>query len=33
MLNQVEEYTHLVSGQWTVDKKVNSLVYDSFTQL
>jgi DNA-directed RNA polymerase subunit beta len=26
MLNQVEEYTHLVSGQWTVDKKVNSLV-------
>ncbi|MEN8794725.1 MAG: DNA-directed RNA polymerase subunit beta, partial [Flavobacteriales bacterium] len=26
MLNQVEEYTHLVGGQWTVDKKVNSLV-------
>ena len=26
MLNQVEEYTHLVSGSWTVDKKVNSLV-------
>ena len=30
MLNQVEEYTHLVGGQWTVDKKVNSLVDDSF---
>jgi DNA-directed RNA polymerase subunit beta len=26
MLNQVEEYTHLVGGQWTVDKKVNGLV-------
>ncbi|RZP06838.1 MAG: DNA-directed RNA polymerase subunit beta [Flavobacteriales bacterium] len=26
MLNQVEEYTHLVGGQWTVDKKVNALV-------
>ena len=26
MLNQVEEYTHLVGGHWTVDKKVNSLV-------
>ena len=26
MLNQVEEYTHLVGGQWTVDKKVNKLV-------
>ena len=26
MLNQVEEYTHLVGGQWTVDKKVNFLV-------
>tara|TARA_B100000780_G_scaffold3540_1_gene2910 strand:- start:807 stop:4613 length:3807 start_codon:yes stop_codon:yes gene_type:complete len=26
MLNQVEEYTHLVSGTWAVDKKVNSLV-------
>ncbi|MBL6647702.1 MAG: DNA-directed RNA polymerase subunit beta [Flavobacteriaceae bacterium] len=26
MLNQVEEYIHLVGGQWTVDKKVNSLV-------
>jgi DNA-directed RNA polymerase subunit beta len=26
MLNKVEEYTHLVSGQWTVDKKVNGLV-------
>ena len=26
MLNQVEEYTHLIGGQWTVDKKVNKLV-------
>ena len=26
MLNQVEEYTHLVGGQWTVDKKLNKLV-------
>ena len=26
MLNQVEEYTHLVSGQWAVDKKTNHLV-------
>ena len=26
MLNQLEEYTHLVGGQWTVDKKVNGLV-------
>ena len=26
MLNQVEEYTHLVSGTWAVDKKVNGLV-------
>ena len=26
MLNKVEEYTHLVGGQWTVDKKVNKLV-------
>ena len=26
MLNQVEEYTHLVGGQWTVDKKINGLV-------
>jgi DNA-directed RNA polymerase subunit beta len=26
MLNQVEEYTHLVGGQWTVDKKVNKSV-------
>ena len=26
MLNQVEEFTHLVSGQWSVDKKTNDLV-------
>ncbi|MFL2639221.1 MAG: DNA-directed RNA polymerase subunit beta [Flavobacteriaceae bacterium] len=26
MLNQVEEFTHLVSGQWAVDKKTNELV-------
>jgi DNA-directed RNA polymerase subunit beta len=26
MLNKVEEYTHLVSGQWAVDKKTNALV-------
>ena len=26
MLNQVEDYTHLVGGQWTVDKKLNKLV-------
>ena len=26
MLNQVEEFTHLVSGQWSVDKKTNELV-------
>tara|TARA_B110000444_G_scaffold161067_1_gene150499 strand:+ start:438 stop:4244 length:3807 start_codon:yes stop_codon:yes gene_type:complete len=26
MLNQVEEYTHIVSGTWAVDKKINALV-------
>jgi DNA-directed RNA polymerase subunit beta len=26
MLNQVEEYTHIVSGTWAVDKNTNSLV-------
>ena len=26
MLNQVEEYTHLASGTWAVDKKINALV-------
>ncbi len=26
MLNKVEEYTHIVSDQWTVDKKTNALV-------
>ena len=26
MLNKVEEYTHLISGQWAVDKKTNALV-------
>ena len=26
MLNQVEEYTHIVSGIWAVDKKINALV-------
>jgi len=33
MLNQVEEYTHLVGGQWTVDKKVNSLVNFSWRRI
>ena len=31
MLNQVEEYTHLVGGQWTVDKKLNKLVHKLFS--
>ena len=26
MLNSVEEYTYLVSGQWAVDKKTNAFV-------
>jgi DNA-directed RNA polymerase subunit beta len=26
MLNNVEEYTHIVSGSWAVDKKINTLV-------
>jgi len=26
MLNQVDEFTHLVSGQWSIDKKINDLV-------
>ena len=26
MLNQVEEFTHIVSAVWAVDKKINSLV-------
>ena len=28
MLNAVDDYTHLTSGKWTTDKKINSLVAD-----
>jgi len=28
MLNSVDDYTHLTSGTWTTDKKINSLVAD-----
>ncbi len=28
MLNSVDDYTHLTSGTWTTDKKINSLIAD-----